>query len=98
MILKAVIFYVDGTLADTEEEHRQAFNVNLKEFDLPSGCFEVIRAGEGVVAKKPAPDVYQSVLACLRLTSEDCLAIEDSGNGVRAAIAADIPVLVTECT
>ena len=34
MTLKAVIFDVDGTLADTEEAHRQAFNVTFKEFGL----------------------------------------------------------------
>lgn len=35
MTLKAVIFDVDGTLADTEEAHRQAFNATFKEFGLP---------------------------------------------------------------
>jgi HAD superfamily hydrolase (TIGR01509 family) len=30
-----VIFDVDGTLADTEEAHRQAFNATFKEFGLP---------------------------------------------------------------
>ena len=34
MTLKAVIFDVDGTLADTEEAHRQAFNATFKEFGL----------------------------------------------------------------
>ena len=33
--LKAIIFDVDGTLANTEEIHRQAFNAAFKEFDLP---------------------------------------------------------------
>lgn len=32
--LEAVIFDVDGTLADTEEVHRQAFNQAFKEFEL----------------------------------------------------------------
>ena len=32
--LEAVIFDVDGTLADTEEVHRQAFNEAFKEFEL----------------------------------------------------------------
>jgi HAD superfamily hydrolase (TIGR01509 family) len=34
MQLEAIIFDVDGTLADTEEVHRQAFNRAFKEFDL----------------------------------------------------------------
>jgi HAD superfamily hydrolase (TIGR01509 family) len=35
MALKAIIFDVDGTLSETEEAHRQAFNTTFKEFDLP---------------------------------------------------------------
>lgn len=201
MTLKAVIFDVDGTLADTEEAHRQAFNVTFKEFglpwhwdvelyvellavaggkerlahycrcvdrarlaqpdgmdfiarlhqrktrvyerrvemgevparpgvvrlireligadirlaiatttsranvgvllatslaDLPPDCFEVIGAGEQATAKKPAPDIYRWVLEQLKLPGADCLAIEDSRNGVRAALGAGVPVLVTE--
>lgn len=34
MKLKGIIFDVDGTIADTEEIHRQAFNHTFKEFDL----------------------------------------------------------------
>ena len=34
-ILKAIIFDVDGTLAATEETHRQAFNAAFKEFNIP---------------------------------------------------------------
>ncbi len=33
--LKAIIFDVDGTLAATEETHRQAFNEAFREFDIP---------------------------------------------------------------
>ena len=32
--LKALIFDVDGTLADTEEVHRQAFNIAFQEAGL----------------------------------------------------------------
>jgi HAD superfamily hydrolase (TIGR01509 family) len=201
MTLKAVIFDVDGTLADTEEAHRHAFNATFKEFglpwhwdvdlyvellavaggkerlahycrcadpqrfaqpdgmdfiarlhrrktrvyerrvelgevparpgvvrlirelieadirlaiatttsranvdvllattlaDLPPDCFEVIGAGEQATAKKPAPDIYRWVLGELGLAGRDCLAIEDSKNGVRAALGAGIPVLATE--
>ncbi|MBK1699597.1 HAD-IA family hydrolase [Thiococcus pfennigii] len=34
-MLEAVIFDVDGTLANTEEAHRQAFNATFQEFGLP---------------------------------------------------------------
>ncbi|TDF65611.1 HAD family hydrolase [Cupriavidus sp. L7L] len=45
--------------------------------------------------KKPAPDVYLAVLERLGLEAGDCLAIEDSENGLRAAQAAGIATLVT---
>ena len=35
MSLQALIFDVDGTLAETEELHREAFNQTFNEFDLP---------------------------------------------------------------
>ncbi len=35
MSIKAIIFDVDGTLAETEEAHRLAFNQTFREFDLP---------------------------------------------------------------
>lgn len=57
--------------------------------------FEVIGAGDMVPAKKPAPDVYDYVMQQLGLTPADCLALEDSRNGVRSAKAAKLPVLVT---
>lgn len=46
-------------------------------------------------AKKPAPDVYLATLEALALSPEDCLAFEDSENGLRAATAAGIPTLIT---
>jgi HAD superfamily hydrolase (TIGR01509 family) len=57
--------------------------------------FDVIGAGDIVPAKKPAPDIYHFVLEALRLRPERCLALEDSGAGLRAARAAKLPTLVT---
>lgn len=57
--------------------------------------FEVIGAGDVVPAKKPAPDIYHWVLARLDLPASACLAIEDSANGLRAALGAGIPTVVT---
>lgn len=56
--------------------------------------FEVIAAGNIVPHKKPAPDVYTYALEQMNLKPEECLAVEDSENGVRSAIAAGMPVLV----
>jgi beta-phosphoglucomutase-like phosphatase (HAD superfamily) len=57
--------------------------------------FDVIGAGDIVPNKKPAPDIYEYVLAELKLESRQCLAFEDSENGLRAAQRAGIPTLVT---
>ncbi len=45
--------------------------------------------------KKPAPDVYLAALDRLGLLAGDCLALEDSANGLRAAAAAGVPTVVT---
>jgi HAD superfamily hydrolase (TIGR01509 family) len=57
--------------------------------------FEVIGAGDIVARKKPAPDIYDWVLERLGLPPEDCLAIEDSANGLKSALAARLPTLIT---
>lgn len=62
--------------------------------DAP-GWFEVIAAGDIVPAKKPAPDVYLYVLQALNLEPESCLVIEDSFQGLQAALAAGLKTVVT---
>lgn len=58
--------------------------------------FEVVAAGDVVAAKKPAPDIYTRALEQLGLPPQACVAIEDSDNGLRSALAADLKaVLVT---
>ncbi|MEY9123155.1 HAD family hydrolase [Bradyrhizobium yuanmingense] len=57
--------------------------------------FDAIVAGDDVRHKKPAPDVYLEILARLKLEASDCVAIEDSANGLVAASRAGIPVLIT---
>jgi HAD superfamily hydrolase (TIGR01509 family) len=57
--------------------------------------FTVIVAGEDVVAKKPDPEVYFRALASLDLDPTQCIAIEDSRQGLSAARAAGIATVVT---
>lgn len=57
--------------------------------------FDAIAAGDSVAAKKPAPDVYQHVLERLGLDARECLAFEDSENGLRAARGAGVRTVVT---
>ncbi len=50
--------------------------------------FTVIGAGDIVSQKKPAADIYNYVLKQLELSAEECIAFEDSHNGLCAAHAA----------
>lgn len=52
-------------------------------------------AGDIVAAKKPAPDIYRYALAELDVDASDAVVIEDSENGLRAALAAGIRTVVT---
>lgn len=57
--------------------------------------FSVIAAGDLVPAKKPAPDIYLYTLSQLSLKAENCLAIEDSKNGLISAKRAGLQTLIT---
>jgi HAD superfamily hydrolase (TIGR01509 family) len=57
--------------------------------------FAVRAAGDIVPAKKPAPDIYVYAMQELGLSPDVCLAMEDSGNGWRAARDAGLRCVVT---
>lgn len=59
------------------------------------GWFEVIACGDVVPAKKPAPDIYHYTLERMGLAPADCLALEDSANGLASARAAGLATVVT---
>ena len=59
------------------------------------GWFASIGAGDIVAAKKPAPDIYQYVLEELELKASECLAFEDSENGIRSSQGAQLPTIIT---
>ena len=56
--------------------------------------FDAIGCGDIVPHKKPAPDIYFWVLERLHLDASDCIALEDSGNGLRSSLAAGIKTFV----
>ncbi len=56
--------------------------------------FKVIGCGDIVPHKKPAPDIYHWVLERLHLDASDCIALEDSENGLRSSLAAGIRTFV----
>ncbi|GAB3580994.1 HAD family hydrolase [Leifsonia lichenia] len=55
-------------------------------------------AGDIVPAKKPAPDIYLLAIDRLGIGPDDAVVIEDSGNGVLAAVAAGLRTVVTVST
>lgn len=57
--------------------------------------FDVVAAGNVVPRKKPAPDVYHYALQELGVDPGACLVIEDSQNGLRAALGAGLKTMIT---
>ncbi|HEC13083.1 MAG TPA: HAD family hydrolase [Acidiferrobacteraceae bacterium] len=64
-------------------------------FDGAEDWFEVIGAGDVVPSKKPAPDIYNYVMKKMALSSDSCLALEDSFNGLRSSLAAGVQSVIT---
>lgn len=62
---------------------------NWADFFSANGC------GDIVPHKKPAPDIYFWVMEKLGLQASDCIALEDSENGLRSSLAAGIKTYVT---
>ena len=57
--------------------------------------FSVIAAGDMVKNKKPAPDIYLLALEKLNLSPTECVAIEDTNQGLRGATTAGLKTIVT---
>lgn len=57
--------------------------------------FEVIGAGNCVPNLKPAGDIYHWVLAKMKLDANECIAFEDSHNGIVSATQANLKTLIT---
>lgn len=55
--------------------------------------FNFIVGGDQVEQSKPAPEIYLKAASEMALQPEDCLAFEDSANGVKSAVAAGMTVV-----
>jgi len=62
---------------------------NWANYFAANGC------GDIVPHKKPAPDIYLWVLEKMGLSATNCIALEDSENGLRSGLAARIKTFVT---
>ncbi len=63
--------------------------------DDVADLFDVVAAGGVVPNKKPAADIYDYALSELGLAAGQCIAIEDSANGLDSALAAGVVTLIT---
>jgi HAD superfamily hydrolase (TIGR01509 family) len=55
--------------------------------------FKIVVGGDRVEHSKPNPDIYLKAAELMGMRPEACLALEDSENGVRSAVAAGMAVI-----
>ena len=79
-------------LALASSSNRPLIDAVLAEAGLKR-FFEATVSSEEVARGKPAPDVFLEAARRLGVAAERCAAIEDSGNGLRAAHAAGMRVI-----
>ncbi len=60
---------------------------------LEPGTFARVVTGDQVSHGKPHPEPYLTACTSLGVRPADCIAIEDSGTGVRSAVAAGVPTV-----
>jgi HAD superfamily hydrolase (TIGR01509 family) len=76
--------------------HRRFVAARLAQAGLGAG-FDVIVGGDEVVRSKPFPDLFLEACRRLRLPPGECVVLEDSEPGIKAAHAAGmIPLLVPD--
>ena len=95
---------IDGAIAAVERlaeafrlglassSNRRVIDAVLAEAGL-ARLFEATVSSEEVARGKPAPDVFLEAARLLDVAPEFCAAVEDSGNGIRAAHAAGMRVV-----
>lgn len=88
---KGIILAIASTAS--EENVKTLLDTSLGE--EMSKYFTVIAAGDMVKKKKPAPDIYLLALEKLNISPENCLAIEDTNQGLIAATKAGIKTIIT---
>ncbi|MCU1491556.1 MAG: HAD-superfamily hydrolase, subfamily variant 3 [Acidimicrobiaceae bacterium] len=60
-----------------------------------AGRFSAVLAGDIVERKKPAPDIYELVVGRLGADRQTTVVVEDSRNGLLAAVGAGLPCVIT---
>jgi HAD superfamily hydrolase (TIGR01509 family) len=73
--------------------NRSLIELVLKQTQLERHFVDSV-SSEEVARGKPAPDVYLEAARRLRIPPQTCVAVEDSTNGIQAAVAAAMRVIV----
>ncbi len=77
---------------------RENARVHLTDVGLIDMFSEVV-GGDSIEYGKPAPDIYKKAAAALNLPVQNCIALEDSPNGIISAFTAGCkPVMVPDLT
>ncbi|MBQ8927063.1 MAG: HAD family phosphatase [Oscillospiraceae bacterium] len=71
-----------ATATDRERTHDYLGQVGVLDY------FDAFVCGDMVTRGKPDPEIYRTACAALSLPAEECMALEDSPNGIRSAAAA----------
>ena len=79
-------------LAVGSSSKREKILQNIKRLGI-ADCFDRIVSGMELEHPKPSPDIFLEAAKLLEVKPEECLVIEDSGNGVKAAVSAGMACL-----
>ncbi len=79
-------------LAVASSSYKKVIETALNECEIKD-YFEVISSGEDFEESKPNPEIYLTTAKKLGLNPEECLAVEDSSYGIKAAKLAGMKVV-----
>lgn len=77
-----------ATASDLEKTHRYLKEAGLEDY------FDALISAHQVERGKPAPDIYEYACATLGYLPKECVAVEDSPNGVLSAYRAGCKVIM----
>lgn len=80
-------------IAVATQRHGSAVHRSVRDL-LGDGAVEVMITGDEVARPKPDPEVYHLALWELGLRAEHVMAVEDSADGLRAALGAGLATVV----
>lgn len=89
-LIDGVLFLLEGLkeagfpIALASSASKENIQAVLKLFYIEN-FFQVIVSGNQVEKPKPSPDIFIYAASLLKVNPSDCIVIEDSNNGVKAA-------------